>query len=504
MTPAPILDEEIQSKAEVAASERRSSSWDIRNAPRNYITLVLTQFGSALFSFAAVWLITRHLGSEGYGGIVAIVAASQVAQVLVNWTSVAAVRFGVDEFIETQRIARTFWVRLIVVVVNLALAAALSYLWFPPLASWLKLSPDTVWLVLGHFTAAVFWIHVQMGLQAAKMTQMQGGLLMLERLLIFVGLVGLVAANSLTGTTALVCYIAAPAVMIVLGTGLLRRYIFAPFTIDRAFLGKIFAFSLPLLPYSLVGYFSGAYIDAIFVSHYLSTRDLGIYSVATQISGIVLQLPTLANTLLLPLFVTLHRESDHQRTSNYFQNVLPGLTLLWGLLCTGVSFVAYFAIPLLFGPEFEVSVLPLWILIVASAVSLPALMGYFPWLQSVSATYVTMIGAVFAAVANIAANLVLIPRYGLIGCAWATVISYAVNVLVSGMFSKRLNGIPFSFSLLAISPSIVGALYVSLTGDAISSALVCVFAAVFLGYVYRDSMLITVEFVLSSWRKLKS
>ena len=74
-----------------AASERQSSTWDIRNAPRNYISLVVFQAGSAFFSFASVWLITRYLGAQGYGGIVAVIAASQVAQVLINWTSMSAI-----------------------------------------------------------------------------------------------------------------------------------------------------------------------------------------------------------------------------------------------------------------------------------------------------------------------------------------------------------------------------------------------------------------------------
>ncbi len=91
--------------------DRRSSGWDIRNAAGNYTALIVYQAGISIFSFAAVWLITRSLGSEGYGGIVAVIAASQVAQVAVNWTSIAVVRYGVDEFIETSAIARTFWTR---------------------------------------------------------------------------------------------------------------------------------------------------------------------------------------------------------------------------------------------------------------------------------------------------------------------------------------------------------------------------------------------------------
>lgn len=58
----------------------------------------LTQVGGAIFSFASVLLITRYLGSEGYGAIIALIAASQIAQMLVNWSSLAVSRFGTEEF----------------------------------------------------------------------------------------------------------------------------------------------------------------------------------------------------------------------------------------------------------------------------------------------------------------------------------------------------------------------------------------------------------------------
>ncbi|HEX3100318.1 MAG TPA: oligosaccharide flippase family protein, partial [Pyrinomonadaceae bacterium] len=135
----------------LGSTDRRSSGWDIRNAPKNYASLILFQVGSAALSFGAVWLISRRLGPEGNGAVAAVIAASNVAQILVNWTSVAVVRFGVDEFIETERIARTFWTRLIVLIVNLALALVASRLWFPPLADWLKMSPEAFWLVAVHF-----------------------------------------------------------------------------------------------------------------------------------------------------------------------------------------------------------------------------------------------------------------------------------------------------------------------------------------------------------------
>lgn len=477
------------------ASKRRDSSWDIRNAPRNYISLVLFQVGSALFSFGAVWLITRHLGSEGYGGIIAIIAASQVAQILVNWTSVAVVRFGVDEFIETEKIARTFWLIFLVLAANLTIVAALSFFWFPPLADWLKLRPESFWLVMTHFTVTALWIHVQMSLQGAKKPRVQGFLQMIERLMIFAGLFALTAAAWLTPSWAMICYIAAPAAAMIFGIFQLRKYIWSRFSVDRAFVKKFFTYSLPLLPFSLVGYFSGSYVDAIFLSKFLSTSDLGVYSVATQINGIALQLPTLANSLLIPLLISLEKETQRHRTKRFFNDVLPTAVLVWGLLCAVAAFSSFFLVPHVFGTEFAASVIPLWILLTASCVGLPVLIGYSALSHTLSATYMSAISAILASIANLVLNFLLIPRYGMIGCAWATLISYFVSASTFALLLRKLKVLSLSWIHLAMIPAVAGALTISLTRNAVLSFLVCASLVFLVAYWKRGALDETLRFL---------
>ncbi len=472
MTPDPIDIETAVGEQAAAVSERQGSGWDIRNAPKNYGWLILFQVASAAFSFGAVWLITRHLGTEGYGAIVAVIAASQVAQVLVNWTSAAVVRFGVDEFIETGKIARTFWIRSIVLTANLIVAAALSPLWFQPLADWLKLASGSFWLVMVHFAVTVIWIHVQMSLQAAKLPRAQGFLMMVERLVIFVGIFALTAAAILTQFWAIVFYIAAPAMMILLGLYQLRKYIFARFGMDRVFVRKILTYSLPLLPMSLVGYFSGSYVDAIFVTKFLSVRDLGIYSVATQMNGLALQIPTLVNALLTPFFVTLDNEKASTKVNRYFTSALPNITLAWGAICTLAAIGGYFLIPLVFRPEFSEASTPFWILLTSSVMAIPILCGYAALTHARSVTYIAAITTTLSAIVNIVLNYLLIPRFGMAGCAWATVAAYLVCSVGFAVLLRIKVKMPISWVYLSILPNLCGTLVFSLTNNALMAIIV--------------------------------
>lgn len=64
-----------------------------------------------------------------------------------------------------------------------------------------------------------------------------------------------------------------------------------------------------------------------------------------------------------------------------------------------------------------------------------------------------------AAAANIAANFALIPRFGMMGAAWATVLSYAVMAGLGFAISRRLFPIPFEGRRWLAAAAIAAALY---------------------------------------------
>jgi O-antigen/teichoic acid export membrane protein len=67
-----------------------------------------------------------------------------------------------------------------------------------------------------------------------------------------------------------------------------------------------------------------------------------------------------------------------------------------------------------------------------------------------------------AVVTNLAINYALIPRFGMLGAAWATVISYAVMAVLGYVFSHRIYPIPFETGRLArVSAAALGAFAVS-------------------------------------------
>ena len=450
---------------QAAVSERQAAGWDLRNAARNYSTLVAAQVAVAAFSFASVWLITRNLGTDGYGGVVAIIAASQIAQIFVNWTGVSLTRYGVEEFVESGKISNSFWARSAIFLPNTFILLLCGPLWLPIVSGWLKLPANAIWLVAAHFAASAVWLHIQQAMQAAKLPRLQGVMLAAERILIFVGLLCLVAAGRLDGLTAIAAYIAAPAVMAIAGLIAIRRLFSWRIDIRLDVIAKLLKFSLPLIPYSLIGYFSTNYLDAIFISQYLTRADLGVYSVAYQINGILLQFPLLAGTLLLPLFITLRSTGKADRVTTYMEDLLPILTLAGGVAALLAALAATFLIPLVFGEQAVGSVNIFWILISSAVLTIPTIVGFAPFTNAVSATYVASALALVSSMANLAGNYFLIPRYGLKGCAWATVLAYGASVLVAVVIVRTRFSIRHTWILPACLPVLTASAYASATGD---------------------------------------
>ena len=479
-------------------AERRGAGWDLRQGPKNYVVLVFAQIASGVLSFAAVWLATRMLGSTGYGGVVAVIAASQaIGQLAVNWTVVSLSRFGVQEFVETGHLAKAFWTRFWIFVPNVLLVIAASPLWLPPLSALLKLPPRAYFFVLGHFVANALWIHIQQGLQGAKLLRLQGSLLTLERALVLLIVVACFISGDASFLKITLAYIVAPLGASAAGLWALRRLVFPVSGVDRALLPKMLKFSLPVLPASLVGYMATNYLDAFFITHYISGAALGVYAVAYLISGTTLQLPLLVGTVLMPLFITLQNDVTDERAQRFMLNVLPLLTLLWGTTCALIAAFGGFLFPQVFGEQFRGIAELMWPLMTAAALAGPVLMGYAPFSNSKSVTYIAMVGAIASAVTNVLLNFLLIPRFGLVGCAWATTVAFAVNtVTVIVLVHWRL--LPArSWVLQAFIPVVVGAVCASVYAVSIGGLAVTLLSTGLLAALYRKS-------VISGFRMLRN
>lgn len=174
--------------------------------------------------------------------------------------------------------------------------------------------------------------------------------------------------------------------------------------------------------------------DTVLLGFMVGTAAVGLYGAAYKPITAVLALPV---TYFLGLFPTLSRAFDEGREA--FRELLERSLTLTAAVAIPIGFMGtFFARPvilLLYGPEYAESV-PVVQILSWSAV-LVILRGNFR--QSLNAAGregADLRCAGFATAANVALNLLLIPRYGIVGAAGATVLSEIVWITVISTYFR--------------------------------------------------------------------
>jgi PST family polysaccharide transporter len=164
-------------------------------------------------------------------------------------------------------------------------------------------------------------------------------------------------------------------------------------------------------------------IDQVMLGQMTSEEEVGIYSTAVRISEMWYFVPVAIATAVFPHLI--HGKSMGQAVFRArIQQVYD--FLVWVSLTVAVimTFAAHFAIVLLFGEAFARSAPILEIHIWAGIfVFLREALGR--WFITENLLEFAFISNGLGAIANVVLNLILIPRYGGMGAAVATVISYA-------------------------------------------------------------------------------
>lgn len=230
---------------------------------------------------------------------------------------------------------------------------------------------------------------------------------------------------------ALVAWIVAQAVLALLTVSKSWRTDHAKFTPRSDLMKETFVFGLKGYFGNFI-YFINQRLDVIMVSFFLPLADVGIYSIATALSEVLLQLPGSVTTLLFPRVASTTDELSNDFTPRIFRNMVVIMVVLALVLALiGKIVITYF-----FGSSFEPAIVPLYIMLPGVAcVGASTILG-----NDLSArgrleihSYISGVGLL----ADVILNVILIPKYGLIGAALGSSLSY-VLITVAVVIAFRI------------------------------------------------------------------
>jgi len=178
-------------------------------------------------------------------------------------------------------------------------------------------------------------------------------------------------------------------------------------------------------------------IDVYFIEYLVGKKPLGIYSLAATLATHLILIIQVVIPLLLPKLATI--QNTIERIKKLRNIIFYAIIILFGINL-GFYFLGEWFVLLVFGDKYLESVIIIQILLMATSVLS---------LESILAQYYAFIGKikfliyywVITLLLNIILNYLWIPKYGIEGAAWASLLSYTLILILVALrlfFRKKI------------------------------------------------------------------
>lgn len=206
---------------------------------------------------------------------------------------------------------------------------------------------------------------------------------------------------------------------------------------DKQLFKGIFSASILLMFSAVAGYLLMK-VDQVMIKAYLDEISVGYYSAAVRMSEAWYFIPGIICASLFPAIINA-KKSSIDSYKKRLKSLYLFLLLSAVIIALVISLSSSFIIKLFYGQEFLKSV-PVLQIYVWSGVGMFLITGINKYLLAENRLKELFIYNVVAVVFNVLLNIYLLPRTGLLGAAWATLISYTlwpISVLVLDKFKFK-------------------------------------------------------------------
>lgn len=163
-------------------------------------------------------------------------------------------------------------------------------------------------------------------------------------------------------------------------------------------------------------------IDQVMLGQMADSREVGIYASAVKIAEIWFFVPTAIVSSVFPNIIKA-RESDEQEFYGRLQKLYNLLAFIGYAIAIPTTFLAGIIVYLMYGEAYA-GAAPMLILLIWSDVFANLAVARNAYLMAMNWTWVLFFMVLAGALVNIALNYLLIPRYGGVGAAAASLVSY--------------------------------------------------------------------------------
>jgi len=243
------------------------------------------------------------------------------------------------------------------------------------------------------------------------------------------------------------CFLMYPSII-----GCLKR----PFSRKRA--RELLGYGLPFIPTGMAGFVLNL-SDRFFLKHFATLDDVGLYALASRF-GEGTWLLSSAFTMAWPAFAFEHSRSAEGpqllgRVSTYY---LAGMGFVW----LGTSIFAKEAIMLMASSDFHQAYTVVPLLALGATLHGVVIVGSVGVGIKKQTIYLPVIVGLSALV-NLALNYLWVPTYGMMGAAYATVVSFLIQCLLAVSISQKLYFVAYEYRRVLCIIGVSGSIFLGST-----------------------------------------
>ncbi len=413
----------------------------VKRIARNVVFMTIAQligYGLGFFYFIYT---ARYLGAEGFGVLSFALALTAIFVVLtdIGFHPLTVREVARNRTLAAKYLANLTAIKIILAALTFALIAVVINIMDYPAKTVIVVYIITLSVLVSSFANmiySIFQAHERMGFQAAGQ--------ILSSTIMLVGAVLAIKAGLDITVFATLYLIAALTSLIYSLLVLITK--FKKVRQDWSRL-KIFRLDISFwqttikkaLPFGLGLFFVMIFywIDSIMLSYMKGDTVVGWYNAAYRMIIVLLFIPQTLINALYPVMSVFHKK-DPESLKGSHEKSFKYLSILGVPLAVGTTLLAPRLILLVFGAEYNNSVLPLQILVWSALLVYMSITygNLFNCLNKQGlATKITATCMVF----NIIFNLILIPKYSLVGASIATVLTEFISLALCIAWSTKIN-----------------------------------------------------------------
>jgi O-antigen/teichoic acid export membrane protein len=458
----------------------------VQRIAKNTAALMIAQVASYLLSFFSMMYIARYLGVAGFGILSFALAFTAIFAVFgdLGLSPLTVREVARDKSLAPKYLANVALMKIILVVITFgAIALTINLMGYPQ---------ETIRVVYLLALSVIFAAFTQMFhsiFQAFERMEFQAIGQMLNAALILGGVIFAIRHGfGVVGFASL--YVIASGIALAYSFAVMKQKFSNPASASATKAMEFnWSFWKPTikqaLPFGLTSMFvvSYYYADTLILSSMQGNVAVGWYNAAYKICLALMFIPAALNTAMFPIMSGLHGSSQGSFSLS-FDKYLKYMVILGVPIGIGTTLLAPRFISLIFGAEYAESAGALQILvwsIVVAFVATPFATLFSTANRQAIVTKVT----ICCTVLNIILNIILIPKYSLVGASVATVVATSAYLVPFYIWSIKIGyGIPMKkIASILIKVMISGglmAIFIAYFKDLSLAALVPSAAAVYI------------------------